>query len=144
MTTRTLGSLELSNAQAAALYRILNREAKEEDRRQELADYGLQQVALYNERYEKLTELARTWARKNGNIEGMPAYAMAVATWETFTAGDGWYCAMDVDDRFDADEKGEGWRESWETAYIAECGIMASEAKHTTLMDKIAVWGKAR
>jgi hypothetical protein len=119
-----LSELELNTAQAAALYRILNREAKEEERRQELADYGLQQVALYNERYEKLTALAREWARKNGNIEGMPAYQMATATWETFTAGDGWYSEMDVDDRFSADEKDETWEESWTTAYMDELSRM--------------------
>lgn len=68
-------------------------------------------------RCERLIELAKQWARKNGHIDGMPAAAMARATWETFQEGDGWFSEMDVDYSSSGDAE---WRQVWEDAYINE------------------------
>lgn len=133
-----LSDIELTQAQTKALLRLLDQEVKAEESRLAAIDSEAQASAAYEERYEKLTSLARQWARKNGHIEGMPDHYLATATWEAFTSGDGWFSEMDVDHYFSGDDD---WQESWETAYIAECGIIASEAKHNELMTKIGNWG---
>lgn len=122
-----LADIQLNTAQVAALIRILNQEVKAEEGRRAEADEELSKSAIYEQRYGKLTGLARDWARKNGNIEGMPAYALAAATWDLFTTGEGWYSEMDVDHYFEGDDD---WQEMWETAYIDECNTMKQPA-HT-------------
>jgi hypothetical protein len=118
-----LSDIELTQVQVAAFRRLLDAEVHAEEMRQGMADRERAESALYEQRYEKLTGLAREWARKNGNIEGMPAHLMAGATWEAFTCGEGWFSEMDVDEYFSGDDD---WQESWETAYMDELSRLAA------------------
>lgn len=123
-----LGDLYIDDEKAAALFEWLDTLVNQRRRRLALAEEERARESRDEEWYNKLQSLAREWARKNGVMEGMPAYAMAEATWQVFTSSEGWFSPLDVHEYFQPE--GDEWQEAWENAYVDEVETML-RAKRT-------------
>lgn len=114
-----LSDLTLTNDQAAALLRLLDREIAGEQARRTAEMERAEAGAAYEAQYQRLSELATITAQLHGPIVGMPAIYQAAAAWEAFAASEGWFSPYDVAERFTADEN---WRKTWELRYTDALG----------------------
>lgn len=114
---RKLTDISLSDRRVAALFDLLDERADVMERREAQARETVAADALYNERYEKLVDIAAKTARRHVRLEGVYPDAQARLAWEAFCANEGYYSTFDVDDHFNPQQG--GLEEAWILAYSA-------------------------
>lgn len=108
-----LGELQIDVETALALRAWLGELVEKQRRDRAKVEADKAESVLNDQRYDKLTAIAREWAEKHGPIEWMDTYAQAEAAYTSWEQGAG---RLDVDEYFQLDS---GWKESWITAYVS-------------------------